>query len=90
MFYGEPRTVFSAVIDKEIGELEKKIMFYNNRLNHTTGDSEQDEIERIVFTAVLSYLQSEAESLRAYKKQIEDGFGGINVSVFENTSITEA
>jgi len=59
-------TVFNEIIEGELNSMEKRMGEIKRNLGRSSGDVELDEINRIVYSSVLSYLRSEYSEMRKY------------------------
>jgi len=59
-------TVFNEIIEGELNSMEKQMEKIRRTIRSSSGDEELDEINRIVYSSVLSHLRSEYSELRKY------------------------
>jgi len=82
-------TAFNEIVESELRSVERNMNYYRKKITMAMVDSgEYGEVERIVYSAVLSYLRTEYEELKKYS--LTTSVEEIETTSFETPGFTEA
>jgi hypothetical protein len=82
-------TAFNEIVESELRSMERSIEYYRKKITASTVNSgECGEVERIVYSAALSYLRSEYDELKKYN--IDTSVDEIKTTSLEAAGFTEA